>query len=310
MYFNKLVQLNTEFKNGNISKEDYIEKMHDVHKILFDYTEFIKNTDIKRIIIDDDILKMVSRERKITLICDQKDHRSIPLEILNFNNYEKIEIEFILKLVKNCHCILDIGANVGWYSINISKENKNAEIFAFEPIPQTFKYLSENIEKNNVTNIKIFNYGFSDEEKYLNFYHYPEGPGNSSSRNLSGREDINKIVCKVRKLDDFVAEKKLNLDFIKCDVEGAELFVLKGGIKTLKTDKPIIFIELLRKWAKFFEYHPNDIIELLKELGYRCFTIKEDYLVEFYQMDDNSLETNFIFLHQEKNSDLINQYVR
>lgn len=64
-----------------------------------------------------------------------------------------------------------------------------------------------------------------------------------------------------KKMDDWNKENNIYPDFIKCDVEGAELLVLKGGEETLKSKKPVIFIELIRKWAQKFNYHPNEVIK-------------------------------------------------
>jgi len=110
----------------------------------------------------------------------------------------------------------------------------------------------------------------------------------------------------VRKLDNFISERKLKVDFIKCDVEGAELFVFKGGIETIKIHKPIILAEMLRKWATNFNYHPNEIIELLSDIGYRCFTAKGEKLIEFFTMDEKTVETTFFFLHSVKHNSKIN----
>jgi len=302
--------LEKEYINGKIDKHDYIQRMHDAHKVLFEYSNFIKNKDIKKIEIDDGNVTMTTRENEIKLLCDKYDHRMVPIEILNFKFYEKDEINFILKLIKENNTIFDIGANIGWYSLKIAKNVKNVEIMAFEPIPKTFEYLKKNIDLNHVSNVKTFNYGLSDEEKNISFYYYPEGSCNASAANLSRRNDIDKIICKLTTLDKFAADKNLSVDFIKCDVEGSELFVFKGGIKTIERDKPIIFTELLRKWAAEFDYHPNNVISLLKKNGYLCFTIKNRNLKEITEINENTVETNFLFLNHEKHSDLIKFYAK
>jgi len=297
--------LENRYRQRKIDKYEYIQRMHDIHKILFEYSAFIKNKDIKKIEIEDDQVIMITRKNEIKLLCDACDHRIVPIEILNFNFYEKDEINFILKLIKNNAKILDIGANIGWYSLKIAKNIDNVDILAFEPIPKTFDYLNKNIDLNHVSNIETFNYGFSDEEKDLIFYYYPEGSCNASAANLSEREDVDKIICKLTTLDKFINDENISIDFIKCDVEGSELFVFKGGIETIKRDKPIIFTELLRKWAAKFNYHPNEVISLLKRNGYKCFTINKGTLSEVSEINENTIETNFLFLNQENHSNLI-----
>jgi hypothetical protein len=100
-------------------------------------------------------------------------------------------------------------------------------------------------------------------------------------------------------------ENKLQVDFIKCDVEGAELFVFQGAIETLRDQKPVIFTEMLRKWAAKFNYHPNQIISLFTELGYQCYFSQENLLRKFSLMNDETEQTNFFFIHPERHKSLI-----
>ena len=92
------------------------------------------------------------------------------------------------------------------------------------------------------------------------------------------------------------------MDFIKCDVEGAELFVFQGGVATIRTQQPVIFTEMLRKWSAAFGYHPNDIIALLADAGYHCFTVHDGRLTPFLTMDETTVETNFFFFIRQTSS--------
>jgi len=305
MILNNLKNL---YQNGSIGKPDYIKEMHLIHRHLFEYSEFINETDIAKIEINSNQVIMTTRGMNIKLLCDRDDLRLIPIEILNFGAYEENELKMILKLIDENTNVFDVGANIGWISMNIAKHIKNAEIFAFEPIPKTFGYLNKNIELNGLSNIKTYNFGFSNEEKESEFFYYPEGSGNASLSNLSESSNVLKTVCSVKRLDDFAVNNNLSVDFIKCDVEGAELFVFQGGLEVLKKDKPIVFTEMLRKWSAKFNYHPMEIVGLFKEIGYRCFTINKENLVEFFEMDEKTIETNFVFLHSAKHVDIIDQY--
>jgi len=290
-----------------MTKHEYIREMHKRHACLFEYSDFIKDTDISKIEITDDSVVITIRAKDIKLICDKKDERNIPIEILNFGSYEEEILAMVMKLIDNNHTVLDIGSNIGWYTINISKSKRDdIKIFSFEPIPKTFKYLQQNLHLNDISNVKAFNFGFSSEEKDVIFYYHEECSANASLANISEANNVEKIVCRVRKMDNFVNEYNLKVDFIKCDVEGAELFVFQGGIETIRKDKPIIFSEMLRKWTAKFDYNPNAIIRLLSEIGYRCFVATGERLTEFFAMDEETLETNFFFLHAEKHELKIN----
>lgn len=299
----KLQALKDNFKKGIILKADYIRKMHKKHLLLFDYADFIQRTDIKKIEIYDKQVIMTARSTDIKIICDNIDERIAPLEILNFDTFEKNDFPVLLQLVDEKMVFFDIGANIGWVSIYICKMLKGAKVYAFEPIPKTYDYLQKNISLNNIFNISTYNFGFSNEEKIIQFYYTPHDSGSASFANLRTYGNIKKVKGHVMRLDDFVRENKVEVDMIKCDVEGAELFVFQGGLDTIQKYKPMIFSEILRKWSKKFGYHPNDSIILLRRMGYRCFVTHGKKLKEIQRVDDNTVETNFFFLHKEKHKD-------
>ena len=62
---------------------------------------------------------------------------------------------------------------------------------------------------------------------------------------------------------------------------------------------------MLRKWSAKFNYHPNDIIDLFKNLGYHCYSLNEGKLIQFYTMNEDTIETNFFFLHKDYHSEQI-----
>jgi FkbM family methyltransferase len=296
-----LIDCRDEYQTGKIGKPDYIDAMYHLHTRLFEYANFIKQTDISGIEIQDNKLIMTVRNSGIKLLCESLDKRAAPIEILNFNSYEQTDSNMIFNLLEPNMVFFDIGANIGWYSINVAKRQESIKVYSFEPIPQTFTILKSNIALNNIFNANLYNMGFSDSDQELTFYFDPLSSGSASARNLLENADIQKIVSPVTTLDSFFIKNNFQqLDFIKCDVEGAELFVFRGGLESIKKHQPIIFTEMLRKWSAKFNYHPNEIISLLTVLGYRCFTAKEEKLIEFYRMDENTIETNFFFLHGSK----------
>ena len=297
---NELKNLEAKFKKGVIKKSDYIDKMYDIHKILWDYFAFIKDRNIEQIEISGEQILFTTKDG-IKIICDARDERAIPLEILNFKDYETNELKTIRKFLKKDSVILDIGANIGWYCLSLSKNVPNGKIFAFEPIPETYKYLKENIALNNLSNIYAFNYGIGDENKEVLFYHNPNMTGATSQKNLHEDKKQTKVKAKIKILDDFISKLTEKVDFIKCDIEGSEIFAVKGGLETIKKTLPVIFLEMLRKWSAEYGYHPNDIILILKEIGYECFFVKNGKLVKIKKVSENTVATNFFFLHKKHN---------
>lgn len=305
-----LFEKKNAYQSGSLNKADYISEMYKSHKSLFDYAEYIRETDIARIEIADGKVILTSRSAGVKINIDKLDERLAPIEILNFGGYEDSELSVMRQLIEDDFNIFDVGANIGWYSLNLAKTFPKSHLFSFEPIPHTFNNLQTNIDLNQLENISVYNFGFSDQEGAASFYFYPEGSGNASLMDLSGRKSVQKIPCVLHRMDNFVGELNKRVDFIKCDTEGSELLVFKGGINTLNRYKPMVFTELLRKWAAQFNYHPNQVVDIFRDLGYLCFVVNDQHLVKFDCMNDSTVETNFFFLHEQNHSEKIRKLTR
>lgn len=302
-----------EFLNGKIEKGKYMEEMFQIHKYLHEYPTLLKNSPIQKIeIAKENVIFYIDYTSNIIKICcDKKDAHSLPMSFLNFAEYESSEYDMILKLINPNDVVFDIGANIGWYTINILLKHKKTKVYSFEPIKSSYLFLKKNLELNNQSTDNAYNFGLADENKEVKFYHDIECSPASSMANLREDEETITEICEIKKIDDVVSSIiKLNkLDFIKCDVEGAELFVFKGAIETILKYKPIVFSEMLRKWSKKFGYHPNDIINLFKNIDYDCYVLNNSKIEKFEMVDDETIQTNYFFFHKEKHKNIINSLV-
>ncbi len=144
--------------------------------------------------------------------------------------------------------IFDVGANIGLFSLFVSRLQKNVKIYAFEPIEPIFEVLQENIHLHSLHNIFLFNYGLSSEnnsEKLFTFY--PNMAGNSTTKPLEKLEQqkaMNAVLSQeqvkyffqnsqvngeLRTLSSVIDELNIKtIDLLKIDVEGEEYEVLKG----------------------------------------------------------------------------------
>ena len=276
----KIQDLKEQFMNGVFDKPRYIE-----------YADELKHTDIVEINISDEGVEFVTRNHGLRFLCTKPDWGIAPIRMFNLGSYEESEISMCLSLIKPGFTIFDVGANIGWFSLIISKNIPNVSLHSFEPIPATFDNLNRNITLNGgFPIIKTYNLGFYSEDTNLKLFYDSECSGRTSAANLA-EIDVSEVTCSFKKMDSFIREMNIQqLEFVKCDVEGAEYFVYQGGIETLR-----------------FNYHPNDIINLLSKIGYLCFVIRENKLEQFILMDENTLETNFIFLHEKKHAQQIKE---
>jgi FkbM family methyltransferase len=300
-----LKELYNQYIDKTLDKHDYIDAMHQKHQALFEYYDYIKDTDVQSIVIDNDEIYVVMKESGIKLYLDRFDSRFIPIEILNFHSFDPVERDLIFFLAGQSKVIFDIGANIGWYSLNFGKLENVDKIYSFEPIPRTYEYLVRHIKFNKISKIYPNNFALSDSSGEVEFYWSETETGSSSMKNIQEKKGMNKTVCMTETLDNFARDNGAHIDMIKCDVEGSELFVFKGGIEMLSRDKPFIFTEMLRKWSAKFDYHPNNIIELLSPIGYQCFAFVGTRFKIIEAVTPETIPTNYFFLHTENHKEII-----
>lgn len=307
----KFTELKASFSSGKIDKPEFIRRAYQMfHETLFDYAANLGDTDVREISIDARGVVFVIRSSGIKVRCQLGDHRSPPVETFNFADFEPHESRMMLKLFEGGKYFYDIGANIGWHSLTLAARFRDAIFFCFEPIPKTYEYLQDNIALNAFDNIRTYNIALSNSNSPHDYYFYEACSGNASAVNLTAREDVRKVECPQTRLDDLVQESGpcCPPDFIKCDVEGAELLVFQGARETIARYKPVVMAEILRKWSAHYHYNPNEIFHLFAVLGYRAFTTDGYFLRKFSKMTEESDETNFFFLHAERHAIQIERF--
>jgi len=305
-----LQEIHDLYHTGNLDKAEFAAAMQLVHRQLLDYAGYLPRTDISGIEITEGRVVLTVRSTGVKLRYDDPSDQYCALTLLNFGDYEVHESKMLFDMVRATagdapFTFLDIGANFGWYALTMAKVFPAAKVHAFEPLPDTFLNLKKNLDLNGFSNVWIHHLGFMEREGTQVFYFDPQISGRASARNLVEDPAASPIPCTVTKLDTFVRAHTLRPDFIKVDVEGAELAVFQGGLETLRTYRPVILTEMLRKWARKFGYHPNELMELLGGLGYQCFFLEDGRLVELQVMTEAVMAINFFFLHPEKHARLL-----
>ena len=158
----------------------------------------------------------------------------------NFDHYQEAQRNRAISYVEDWDFAIDIGANIGLWSRDLSKYFN--QLVCFEPNPLCQDYLKKNI---SMKNSKIYNYALGESEESKNLFLHPTNSGASSLVNRTKlaiiddnsfiygefSKDTPTVEVAVKKLDTFNFNK---IDFIKIDVQGFELSVLKGAKKTLK----------------------------------------------------------------------------
>jgi FkbM family methyltransferase len=189
-------------------------------------------------------------------------------------NLDLEELKAITKIIKKGDTVLDVGAHFGYYSLFLSNlVGRYGMVYAFEPSDRERKRLMMNIFINGIKNIKISDKAVSSSVGKSNLYvvQSKETGFNSMRKPLSVSPTKIKNIQTIT-LDKFIENSKLfGIRFVKIDVEGAELKVLKGANKLLSQyDKPSLLIEAEDLRTTPWGYKSKKIITLLVNKGYNC----------------------------------------
>jgi len=187
-------------------------------------------------------------------------------------NKTMTEFQWIAASIKPDMTVLDIGANIGIFSILFGRViGDSGRVFAFEPSPVPFGDLQHNIQLNGLSErVKSHQIAIGNRSGKLEFYltDDPRDTQHSAIPPTTYATVSEKIEVPMLTLDSFCMEGALSPDVIKIDVEGFEPFVLEGARNTIQRAKTLtVFIEL-HPWAwDTIGYNKSIFHNLLRELG-------------------------------------------
>lgn len=187
------------------------------------------------------------------------------------HDYETENYTFLQQQVKPGMQIIDIGAHIGLFSACSSQlTGPKGKIICFEPTPGTFSILKNTLLLNHCDNVIARQAAVSDKEGMATFYvsHTAGCNSNSLVKNKSGNQ-VSAYDVQLVTIDSIVTEYSLNPSLIKIDAEGAELDVLKGGIKTFKEHKPVLILGLHPAFIKQKGDSLEAIWDLLANIPYK-----------------------------------------
>jgi len=192
---------------------------------------------------------------------------------------------FLSDYLKRESIFVDIGANIGTHSLKAAfVVGPSGKIISFEPHPRTFYYLNKNIRLNAFDNIETHNCALGDKSGHLNFSNDIADDQNC----IVSSEDIK---VEVKKLEDAVSPRKI--DLIKIDVEGYELFVLRGGIRLLKHTDCVMFESSETSFNKY-GYATKDILKFFHENGFAVFRLDFNKLYKLADEYDSTRTENML----------------
>jgi FkbM family methyltransferase len=231
-------------------------------------------------IIRNILLKTLGLEGYLSVVSDAY------LRITNagFLNKKYPELFFLKKIIQPNFVSIDIGANVGYYSTNISKlSGVNGKVYAIEPVPLFANVFKRNSKKFALNNIILYQNALGAENKKIEmgtpvidgvFRHGLTHVLNSGNDNSSFETFEAEM-----KVPDELFYSLTKLDFIKCDVEGYEIYLLPHLVNTISKFKPLIQIEISTIENRQIIY------ALLSSIGYHAYGLKNNQLIKLNEQE-------------------------
>ena len=193
--------------------------------------------------------------------------------------------------------VFDVGAHAGQFSKLFAAMAPRGQVYAFEPSGYARSVLGPALRWNRVRNVEIIAEGLSDAEG-VSVLHTPIkkrgqlGFGLAHLGDDTGTRATREQTIRLTTMDRFVADRGLTrLDFIKADVEGWEVNMLKGAGQTLTRFRPTLFLEVVESSLARAGASSNEVWALLEPIGYRARKARDFHPVDGFAGDGDYLFT-------------------
>lgn len=195
-----------------------------------------------------------------------------------FGIFEPYETELFRNTVQADDTFVDIGANIGYYTIiAAAKVGESGKVIAFEPAPENFAVLTKTIAANNFSNIRTEKKAVADKDGTLVLNLHESNLGKHSLvKDAQDAKGFNtSIEVETVAIDSYMAANAISrADIIKMDIEGAESLALLGMQKTLEKTRAI-FMEFTPQYMKKAGHDPKQVLASLRQFGFKLYNIDE-----------------------------------
>jgi FkbM family methyltransferase len=220
------------------------------------------------------VSEVVHIDRNLTIQCNLWDEVQNNIWWLG-TGYECVETQFLLRTLKEKSSFVDVGANVGYYTLIASRRvGDHGCVHAFEPVSAQFDALTANVRRNCLRNVVLNKLIVADSSgPKLIHLGSENNTGEASVVQSVGGEERNETVESIT-LDQYLLGK--TVDAIKIDTEGYELSVLRGAARTLGHSKPLVLVEVKDRLLRAAGSDRNQLFAFLRAFGYKAFGIRRN----------------------------------
>lgn len=202
---------------------------------------------------------------------DDKD----TLELGTHGVYEPTETALLKKELKPGDTFVDIGANIGYYTLIAARiVGHTGRVFAFEPDPTNFELLKKNVEQNGCSNVTLVNKAVSDRARTLKLFLNEANRGDH--RIYDSKDGRRSIPVQAIALDGFFKKLDKKVQFIKMDIQGAEAQALEGMKNLIRSNRSLKLVtEFSPGSLKLCGSDPIKYLKILQKLGFKLSELSE-----------------------------------
>ncbi len=234
----------------------------------------------------------------------------------NFSYIDEHEVNLQKCIINKNDVVLDIGSNWGYFTCRYSQFiDKGGKVYSFEPFQRLYSLQMKILKLLNIKNVYLFNTALG-ENNTEGFLQIPKndlilydsmGYLDVGKTVQNNENDLARFKIKTTSIDNFVHEQNIKtIDFVKIDVEGFELFVLKGAMDTLNKMKPIFYLETIAKHYQKYNYTVADIKTFFDNYNYYGFKSLASSQ-KLKRITLNQYATNTYFIHESRLNSIISK---
>lgn len=205
----------------------------------------------------------------------------------------KAEFVFFDRLIERNWHVADVGANQGLYTLYFSRQSPEGRVYAFEPDPRLFSALKENVQRNGVVNVDLFNAAVASQTARLTLQagRFNRGDNRIVPNDLASPDTVE---VDAMPLDHAIAGGRL--DLLKVDVQGFEVQVLRGAERLIQANHNlVILLEFWPHGLRSAASSPEELLDILLKAGFSVFRYTNPETIEpfVYRADEWGRDSRF-----------------
>ena len=197
--------------------------------------------------------------------------RWVALQAHRFGIMGKAEFLFFERSIRRTWHIADVGANQGLYTVYFSRQAAEGRVYAFEPDPKLSAKLTENIQRNSVVNVSLFNAAAAARKGKLPLQ---AGRFNRGDNRIVSNKATSSRTVEVDAIPLDHAVSGLHLDLLKIDVQGFEVEVLRGAERLMQANPDLLIcLEFWPHGLRLAGQGPEELLDILLKAGFSLFRL-------------------------------------